>query len=504
MLESGILRTALLRFAFVVICATAWDVTSASEPDRDPRVDTVIPMFREFCASLDHFGAVDEAELVDDRRLLDVHAMTSPENVDRSLEGDEFFKQEAYGVFVFHAGGELEMAVDIFRSARWRDGIVNIVSADEDTCAVSYRGGTYGFDHGIRKYFYDLQDQRVLSRVVHYGFDVIDMVQVGSSAHFLARDGRQRHDRPSVLLRLDSVGLLADDTAYTITESIQGEPIPPISRMVADGATLLLQTRKRQYALAKGAWTVGANSQAQHLTRVDGEYLGVPAGSLGGPRHRLDSRKIDAPDGQYVVTSGVYSMSHAPPQLHEVPRPDVETFREYRPRLAEWLGGRESRREFEARIGAFQHEDGLIWFGTTFYSGEGTDGVGALGYFDTDTRSYRMIYDRLIGDWSCSALLLEEDAIWLGLVNRPEGADRAGGVARYDREGAVFTHYDIPAVVRQVRRFGDTLFVATDDGVYALNRDGLRHIALDFNVEGRYVVEVSEPEPASGAGERSH
>jgi hypothetical protein len=121
--------------------------------------------------------------------------------------------------------------------------------------------------------------------------------------------------------------------------------------------------------------------------------------------------------------------------------------------------------------------------------------VGAIGYFDTHARSYRIIYDQLIGDWACSALLLEGDALWVGLIDRPEGADRSGGLARYDRASGVFTRYHIPAIVRVIRRYEQTLFVATDDGVYTLNEDGLRHIALDFDVEGRYVVEVSELEP---------
>jgi hypothetical protein len=296
-MEGHTLSKSVVRIAVVAMCATvcglasAWDLLShGSEPVADPRLDAVVPLFQEFAASLDLFGVVGEAEVPGGFRLVVVHALTPSEKVDRSLRGDDFFKQEAYGVFLFHEDGQLEMAVDIFRSVRWGDGIVDIVAAAENTCTVTYRGATYGFDFGTRKYFYDLPGRRVLNRVVYYGFDVTDMVQVGTSVYFLAQDGRARRDRPTMLLRLDSVGSLADRTTYSITESIQGEPIPPISRVVVDGATLLLQTKKRQYALSNGTWSVGANAQDWQLTRVDGEYVGIPGGSLGGGRATVSIR----------------------------------------------------------------------------------------------------------------------------------------------------------------------------------------------------------------------
>jgi hypothetical protein len=42
--------------------------------------------------------------------------------------------------------------------------------------------------------------------------------------------------------------------------------------------------------------------------------------------------------------------------------------------------------EREEVIGPYQIEGGRIWFGKSYYEGEGMRGVGAFGYFDTATR----------------------------------------------------------------------------------------------------------------------
>jgi hypothetical protein len=442
----------LARVLVIAVFVGAGVLAGAAPRAPDPRLGEVAPLFREFSPSLDRFGVITEASLPGGYGLVVVQAMTPDEKVDRSLKGDDFFRQEAYGVFVFDGDGRVHMKVDIFPSQAWHDGWIDILKAGDEGCVVRYFGDTYGQDFGTRKYFYDLDGRRVLSSVVHYGFNVTDMVQVGPAIHFLLDDARERWDLGSMLLRLDSVGRLADSTAYSITESILGRPIPAISRMVANGGALLLQTK---------------------VDAPAGEFLAVP-----GPTH----------------PSGVYDMSSTPPRLHEIPIPDVQTFCDYRPRLTEWLGGRESIRGLEANMGAFQYADELIWFGTSFYDGEGTTGVGAVGYFDTNARSFHIVYDAVLADWSCTALLLEQDALWVGLANQPEGAQRPGGLARYDRRSGAFEHYDIPAIVHVIRRYGRTLFVGTSNGVYALDGDTLRHVALDFDVTGQVVVEVTTVE----------
>ena len=84
-------------------------------------------------------------------------------------------------------------------------------------------------------------------------------------------------------------------------------------------------------------------------------------------------------------------------------------------------------------IDAFSLHNTRLWFGTSFYDGEGYTGVGTLGYFDIVRRQYEFIRLPEIADWSTTAILVEEGAVWIGLADHPEGASHSGGLLRYDR-----------------------------------------------------------------------
>ena len=60
--------------------------------------------------------------------------------------------------------------------------------------------------------------------------------------------------------------------------------------------------------------------------------------------------------------------------------------------------------EISEEIGPHQLEGNRLWFGKTFYNGEGRTGVGGFGYFDATTRSYRLYSPPEIHRWSVSAI----------------------------------------------------------------------------------------------------
>src|ERR1035437_214942 len=70
--------------------------------------------------------------------------------------------------------------------------------------------------------------------------------------------------------------------------------------------------------------------------------------------------------------------------------------------------------EIEDSIGPWQ-EDGQIWFGKTFYDGEGSTGVGGFGYFDMNERRLHMFAPPEIADRSVSAINVGPDAAWMAL-----------------------------------------------------------------------------------------
>jgi hypothetical protein len=59
------------------------------------------------------------------------------------------------------------------------------------------------------------------------------------------------------------------------------------------------------------------------------------------------------------------------------------------------------------------------WVGKTFYDGEGTTGVGAIGYLDRAGR-YTFLQIPDLFDWSVDSSVVEETVIWAGVLRIPK------------------------------------------------------------------------------------
>jgi hypothetical protein len=120
--------------------------------------------------------------------------------------------------------------------------------------------------------------------------------------------------------------------------------------------------------------------------------------------------------------------------------------------------------EINESIGPWQMEDKRIWFGKTFYDGEGSSGVGGFGYFDMNERRFHMFAPPEIADWSVSAIDVGSDAVWMALVQNGEYGESSGGLLRYDRQSGVVRRLGLPDVVLRIVRAGGKLLAATDLG----------------------------------------
>lgn len=123
-------------------------------------------------------------------------------------------------------------------------------------------------------------------------------------------------------------------------------------------------------------------------------------------------------------------------------------------------------------IGPYQIEDGRLWFGNSYYDGEGMRGVGAFGYFDTSTRRYMLFSPPEVAPYEISAILVERERVWLGLDRFGEDISTSpGGLVRWNRLTHEIQRYPLEFVVDSIRVEGDSLRLKTRDG-YALFRDG--------------------------------
>jgi hypothetical protein len=148
----------------------------------------------------------------------------------------------------------------------------------------------------------------------------------------------------------------------------------------------------------------------------------------------------------------------------------------------------------DERVGGHQVVGERIWFGKAFYDGEGISGVGDLGYFDTRSSQFTMFSIKELADWSVSALLVEGDAVWAGLVKYGEGTGGSGGLIRYDVSTRNVSRYNIPDIVLTMIRQNDALFIGTSNGLYVLRNDRLTRFRFEPNLDGKFEP-VRDPIP---------
>ena len=160
------------------------------------------------------------------------------------------------------------------------------------------------------------------------------------------------------------------------------------------------------------------------------------------------------------LTCGIYTFRRFPSRY---PQSTYDEFARARPQRVR--DGYTRGSKIDERVGGYQTIGERIWFGKAFYDGEGTTGVGSLGYFDTRTKRFTMFSIPELANWSVFALFVETDVVWAGLMTYPEGATRSGGVIRYNLSTRNVTRYDIPDTALTMCRRNDAMFIGTSNGL---------------------------------------
>jgi hypothetical protein len=178
------------------------------------------------------------------------------------------------------------------------------------------------------------------------------------------------------------------------------------------------------------------------------------------------------------------SNSYRSPIPEHLPQSTYDQFAQARPQRVR--DGYSPGSTIDERVGAHQLVGERIWFGKAFYDGEGITGVGGLGYFDTREKKFTIFSIPELVDWSISALLVEDDSVWAGLVNYPEGAERTGGLVRYDLSTHNVTRYYVPDIVLTLIRRGNALFIGTSNGLYILRDGRFTRFRFEPGLDGKF------------------
>jgi hypothetical protein len=196
-------------------------------------------------------------------------------------------------------------------------------------------------------------------------------------------------------------------------------------------------------------------------------------------------------NGAWRITSSPASPTAAPRPLESVaqitpmPISTAEQFEQARPYKASQI---HNVAEINEKIGPYQRVATKIWTGKTFYDGEGSVGVGDVGYFDEAAHDWVFLHIPEMASWSTSALLVEPDTIWVGLVHNGEGASSSGGLLRYDRSTHQASTIPLPDVIDKVVRIGKRLYCGTDGGFAIVDQDQARRFEFTPQLDGSYVI----------------
>ena len=177
-----------------------------------------------------------------------------------------------------------------------------------------------------------------------------------------------------------------------------------------------------------------------------------------------------------------------PPVPKPLPKPDYAQFAKARPGRVK--DGYKPPVEFDDHIGPWTMEGVKLWFGKTFYDGEGTTGIGGFGYFDTAEEKYYLYAPPEIVNYSVSVIHVDPETVWLALVHNGEWGGSSGGLLRFDRRSRAYRKFEMPEIGLQFTKSDGKLLLATNAGFAVISDEQITSYFVDKTTDGR--LKVSE------------
>ncbi len=312
-----------------------------------------------------------------------------------------------------------------------------------------------------RKFVYDVRAKGLVSQVAYQPFAMRHVFVAGEKAVLVGTDGQRLVAIEYLPGREQAFRLRSGSEAGRWTRRV-----PFTTDTIIEGAT----RREQIYLTPKPFKPVRFGTDNRFTLSLDDE-----AGSTW-------------PGGILVVLE---QTGRAAKRI-TLPQSSFEEFMAARPTKVRGGYSREVAKMNE-RIGPWQLAEGTLWFARTFYDGEGMTGVGGFGYFDAAEGQYRFLSPNEIRGWSSTAMLVEHDALWLGLATHGEWGTSGGGVVRYDRQTRKVDRLALREIVGEIARVGGHLVMATEFGAALFDGNSLRRFFVDETADGRLRVAEALP-----------
>ena len=467
----------------------------------DDICNNLFPYLQKFYAPLNTFNVIGEKEVAPGYRGVILHG-TGPSTSDH--KSVDFWKSESFGVFIVDSAGNHVLTLDIFPTKRMLDYDVKLGGHGDGYLTILGSGGTYGDGPMKRKYFYDIKGRTAFSAFTG-GIDVNfkHVIEINGSIYCIGSTDEKTAIFAKIALPHPT------NTEIETISTIQNERIEEILDAQKEGDRLILTSESYQYVLSKDTWERTKNPASGKYQYQKEEFSGLPAVPFWVPIYKVQQQAMDVElngkmhtfliwnqkisiNGGGPNESGIYDIQGETVKFYPLPQPSYKLFRKFRPERVE-DGYSEKETTLETEIGAFQLDGGKIIFGLGFYDGEGTTGVGGIGFFDLQSKKFEVTYLQGIAGTSVYSMLVEPDSIWLGLGGQPEGAVYSDGMAKIKRQDNSIVLYKIPNFVNTIVRVGRAIYAGTSEGVVVIGEDeNIENIKLSINKDGGYSAVITK------------
>ncbi len=343
------------------------------------------------------------------------------------------------------------LLVDQLPSHSRHDYLYHIVSATKDSLRIEGVDTSYGSSKARRRYFFDLASKKST------GYDEMPP----SLSYILSQKGyvyfAGSNGEHGIIVKLpDDKWVQSSDVKITTT--MAGKPMESIRgvRLTDNGLTLL--SENYVYEVNQAQERVSRNPSGQKYERPPENYVG----------------------GEPYGREGLFVRSPSKINFYPLPQPRME-------------GENAEGLTYQNNVGPIQPMGDKIWFGLTFYDGEGYSGVGGIGTFDLKTQSYEVTYIPALKDFSASAILVEGDEVWLGLYEQPEAEPYGAGIAQYDVKSKSVKKYDVPGIANRIEKYESNIYIATSEGFSIIDSEGMVNFGyLERTRDGQYQARMEK------------
>ena len=293
------------------------------------------------------------------------------------------------------------------------------------------------------------------------------VVEQDGRVHVLAAARVDSVERRFLLTIAESA---AGQISATAAPCVLGVAIPEHSTIRGAGDTLFLEAGARVYRLVGDGWSRGPDRRMPDAP---------PLAAVEPPRRRAAIADRDstgrarwwvvggllADDPAFDEPTGITSVIDTAVLVFAVPKPTYASFA----RLRAWrvANGYDATTIFPNRVGPTHRIGRRIWFGNSFYDGEGSSGVGGIGYFDLDRATYEMFWAAGSADFSARAIYVAHDAVYVGLEWVCECTEfDPRGAAIYNIATRVTRRIPISGLVTAIGRSGQSIVLLSTEGVF--------------------------------------